>query len=185
MRNSHLLAGILAPIVGLGGVFAAIAINRSWWRLTENAISDMGRVGLKYNWVMNASLVLAALLGIYYATWLIKRSRNALERAGIVIFAIGLAFLAAIGIFPEGTSPHHYVSWAFFLTASLGLLIAGAGMGIAGNREILYSTIAIFALAWILALWAMRTFKGVAIPEFIGVIGITAWHYLVMWRVAS
>lgn len=185
MRDSHFLAGLLAPVVGLGGVLAAIFINRDWWRLTENAISDMGRIGLRYNWVMNASLILAALLGIYYATWRAGKSRNPVEKAGVIIFAVGLVFLAAVGAFPEGTSPHYYVSWAFFTTTSLGMLIAGIGLYLEGQRAFGAATFLLFAVAWALALWAKGHFRGVAVAEFVGVFAIVCWHYAALWRVES
>ncbi|ASJ00317.1 DUF998 domain-containing protein [Thermococcus gorgonarius] len=183
MRRSQFWAGLIAPLIAYSGILTAIYVNRSWWRLTDNAISDLGKVGLQHNWLLNVPLVLTAVLAIYYAAGLLEKARNKVEKVGIWVLVAGFVFLALIGIFPEGTSPHYYVSWGFFLTAGFGLLIAGVGMGIAGDRKILYFTVALFVLAWILAIWAMRTFKGVAIPEFIGAIAITVWHYAILLKV--
>ncbi|WP_367883411.1 hypothetical protein [Thermococcus peptonophilus] len=47
----------------------------------------------------------------------------------------------------------------------------------------LYFTVVLFVLAWVLAIWAMRTFKGVAIPEFIGALAVTVWHYAVLSKI--
>jgi len=180
MKRNQLLAGILAPVVALTGIGVAIFINRSWWTLTGNAISDLGRVGLPHNWVLNTAFVISALLGIYYAVGLLGESRNRIEKAGICIFAVGLGFLAMIGIFPEGTGPHYYVSWAFFITASIGFLITGVGFWAAGERNAFLFTSALFVTGWCLALWAHGHFKGVAVAEFIGAFTISLWYYATM-----
>jgi len=182
MRKSQLLAGIFAPIVALTGIGTAIFINRSWWRLTQNAISDLGRLGLHHNWVLNVSLVVSAVLGIYYSYGLMKETRNVVERVGIGTFILGLVFLALIGIFPEGTSPHYYVSWGFFIFASLGFLVAGIGMGLSGEKGLALFSVALFAVGWTLALWAKNSFPGIAPAEFVGVFGVISWHYTVMWK---
>ena len=185
MRQSQIWAGLIAPLIAYSGILTAIYVNRSWWRLTDNAISDLGKVGLQYNWLLNIPLILTAVLTIYYAVGMLGRARNKVEKAGILAMIAGFVFLALIGIFPEGTSPHYYVSWGFFLTTGVGLLMVGVGMGIEGDRKILYFTVTLFILAWILAIWAMRTFKGVAIPEFIGAIAMTIWYCAVFSRIAS
>ena len=180
MRRSHLIAGFLSPVVGLSGVFVAIVIHRSWWRVTENAISDLGRVGLSYNWVMNLGLILSAVLGLYYVSGLWRELKGTLQRIGVAVFAVGLVFLAGIGLFPEGTSPHYYVSWGFFVTASLGMLLIGIGLYTSGKRSFGVLTFLLFAGGWALALWAKTHFRGVAVAEFVGVFGIVIWHYALL-----
>ncbi len=182
MKKSQLYAGILAPVVALAGIGVAVSLIRSWWHLAENAISDLGRLGLRYNWVLNVSLVISALLAIYYAIGLLGEVKNLIEKAGIVIFIVGLGFLALIGIFPEGTSPHYYVSWGFFVFSSLGLLIAGIGIGLSGEKGLAVFTVALFITGWVLATWARNHFAGVAPAEFVGVFGIVAWHYTLIWK---
>ncbi len=185
MRRSQLYAGFLAPIVAFCGIGVAVYVNRSWWRLTDNAISDLGKLGLPHNWVLNGSLIATAVLGIYYATGLLERSRNGVERAGVWIFITGLAFLAAIGLFPEGTSPHYYVSWAFFITAGLGFLIAGIGALSSGDRSFGWFSVALFLTGWALATWAKAHFRGVAAAELIGAVTIALWHYSMLLKVAK
>ncbi|WP_367884320.1 hypothetical protein [Thermococcus sp. JCM 11816] len=46
MKRSQLWAGLIAPLVAYSGILTAIYVNRSWWRLTDNAISDLGKLGL-------------------------------------------------------------------------------------------------------------------------------------------
>ncbi|WP_456321903.1 DUF998 domain-containing protein [Palaeococcus sp. (in: euryarchaeotes)] len=182
LRRSQRLAGICAPLIGLGGIFVAIIINRSWWSITDNAISDLGRVSLPYNWIMNISLIIAALLGIYYATALFEGMNN-IGKLGIGIFIMGLAFLGLIGIFPEGTGPHYHVSVGFFVSCSVGMLIAGIGFYIEGDKPFGSFTTLLFIIGWLLAFLAMRRFRGVAIPEFIGIFIIVGWHYMLYVKI--
>ena len=182
MRKGQLLAGILAPQIALAGIGTAIFINRSWWRLTDNAISDLGRLGLPNNWVLNVSLMVSALLAIYYAVGLVREVNNTVERTGTGIFILGLISLALIGLFPEGTSPHYYVSWVFFVFSSLGFLVTGVGMGLSGEKGLAVFSIVLFTVGWTLALWAKNNFPGIAPAEFVGVFGIIIWHYTVMWK---
>ncbi len=183
MKRSQQLAGLCAPLIGLGGIFTAIFIHRSWWSLTDNAISDLGKVNLPYNWVMNVPLVVVAVLGIYYALGLFKEAKHPTMKLGIWIFILGLMFLAGIGIFPEGTSLHYYVSWGFFITASFGMLVAGVGLYLGGEKQLGIITAIIFVFGWILGLWAMKVFRGVAFSEFIGIFGIITWHYMVFAKI--
>ena len=182
MRKGQLLAGILAPQIALAGIGTAIFINRSWWRLTDNAISDLGRLGLPNNWVLNVSLIVSALLAIYYAVGLVREVNNTIERTGTGIFILGLIFLALIGLFPEGTGPHYYVSWGFFIFTSIGFLVTGVGMGLSGEKGLAVFSIVLFTVGWTLALWAKNSFPGIAPAEFVGVFGIIIWHYTVMWK---
>ncbi|NJE31439.1 DUF998 domain-containing protein [Thermococcus sp. 18S1] len=182
MKKSQPWAGILSPPIALGGIGAAIIINRSWWRLTDNAISDLGKVGLPYSGVMNVPLFISAVLAIYYAVGLFREVKNPLSKLGIGVFIIGLAFLAGIAVFPEGTEPHYHVSWGFFLAGSVGYLIAGAGLWLEGLRKFGAFTALLFTAEVLLARWAFETFTGVAIAEFIGIFAMTIWHYALLWE---
>ncbi|MCD6371973.1 MAG: DUF998 domain-containing protein [Thermococcus sp.] len=177
MKKSQLWAGILSPPIALGGIGAAIIINRSWWRLTDNAISDLGKVGLAYNWVMNTPLLISAMLAIYYVLGLFGELKNTVSKIGAGVFIAGLVFLAGIAVFPEGTSPHYHVSWGFFICASLGYLTTGIGLWLQGQKKFGAFTTLLFITEVILARWAFNTFKGVAIAEFIGIFAIVTWHY--------
>ncbi|WP_048147995.1 DUF998 domain-containing protein [Palaeococcus ferrophilus] len=185
MRRSQLYAGLTAPLVSFSGIALAILVNRSWWSLTDNAISDLGRVGLPHNWLLNLPLILTALLGIYYAIGLLGEMRNRVEKAGVGVFTLGLVFLALIGAFPEGTSPHYTVSWGFFLFASLGYLIIGLGLWMEGHRNIGTFTVLLFITEVLLTRWAFGTFRGIAIPEFIAALSVVTWHYTTLASVGK
>ncbi|WP_456452296.1 DUF998 domain-containing protein [Thermococcus sp.] len=185
VRKSQLWAGILSPPVALGGIAAAIFINRSWWRITNNAISDLGKAGLPHSWVMNVPLFISSILAIYYTLGLFEEVKNTISKLGIGIFILGLTFLAGIAAFPEGTEPHYYVSWGFFTSGSLGFLITGIGLGLEGRQRFGVFTGVLFAVEVILARWAMERFNGVAIAEFTGVFAMLIWHYALLWTKAA
>ncbi|WP_199920049.1 hypothetical protein [Thermococcus piezophilus] len=50
--------------------------------------------------------------------------------------------------FPEGTCPHYPLSCGFLHNSERGMILMG----------------------WLLAVWAMKTFRGIAIPKFIDVL---------------
>ena len=183
MRRDQLYAGVVAPLIGFFGMGTAAYINRSWWSVTDNAISDLGKVGLPYNWVLNVSLVLTALLGVYYTAGLFPLLKNSVEKAGIAVFSLGLVFLALIGLFPEGTSPHYTVSWGFFIFGSIGYLTAGLGIWLEGNRGIGILTVSLFIVEVALAKWAFDAFPGVAIAELVGALAIVVWHYAALFTI--
>jgi len=182
MRKNQLWAGIASPIIALSGIAVAIIINRSWWSLTDNAISDLGKVGLPHSWVMNVPLLISAILAIYYALGLLKEMKNPVSKLGVLVFILGLFFLAGIAIFPEGTGPHYEVSWGFFLAGSIGFLIAGVGIGFEGDKKFGIFTVIVFTIEAVLTKWAFNTFRGVAIAEFIGILTIAIWHYTLLWN---
>ncbi|ASJ04807.1 DUF998 domain-containing protein [Thermococcus barossii] len=181
MRKSQLWAGITSPIIALSGIAAAIIINRSWWSLTDNAISDLGKVGLPHSWVMNVPLLISAILAIYYALGLLGEMKNPVSKLGVLVFILGLFFLAGIAVFPEGTEPHYEVSWGFFLAGSIGFLTTGLGLGLEGHRMFVAFTVLLFITEVLLARWAFGAFSSVAIAEFIGIFAILTWHYMLMW----
>lgn len=178
------LAGILAPVMAFLGITLAVNVHSGWFSWKNNAISDLGRIGLEKNYILNFSLIIAGILGLIYAYGMYKETKGVLKKIGVGIFTAGLISLILIGAFPEGTSPHYYVSWGFYILASTGILVYGTDE----IRKEKTKTFGIFSLldvftAWILGIWAIKTFKGAAIPELIGAVAIALWVYiLIFWR---
>jgi hypothetical membrane protein len=185
MRRSQVYAGLITPLVAFTGIVTAAYINRSWWRLTENAISDLGKLGLPHNWILNLSLIATALLAIYYALGLLKLAENDVEKAGVWVFIFGLIFLAMIGLFPEGTTPHYYVSWAFFIVSAMGIAVTGVGFLLSGRERLGQLSEILVVVGASLALWAKAHYTGVAIAELIGALTIVTWHYAVLFSLIN
>jgi len=125
MKRKYLCAELLAPLVGLSGVTLTVIIHSSWFSFQNNAISDLGRLGLEKNYILNMSLILAGFLSVFFAYGLLKESGSVLKKLGTCVLAAGLVSLILIGVFPEGTPPHNNVSLGFFLLTGFGILIIG------------------------------------------------------------
>ncbi len=183
--RSYRLSGLLSPVVSLIGIPLAIYFNRSWFSLTDNAISDLGNIyhpWVSHPYVLSITLIFSALLGMHYILGLMRGWRNKVSRVGGGVMFFCMLSLLHIGVFPEGTWPHYYVSWGFFLLGSFGMFIIGiAALFKREARKFGIITIFIFLIAWLLAIWALHTFKGVAIAELIGAITLSLWIYLTIF----
>ncbi len=177
----------MAPWIGYAFILLAIYLNRSWWSITDNAISDLGNIyhpWVNCPWVLSTGLIIAGL-GMSYFAYGLSKEFSGVARWGVFIFFTGMIFLTLIGVFPEGTPPHWYVSWAFFLIGSFGVLVTGIGLLLKYTRVIGAFSIALYILGWAVALWALNTFKGVAIAEFSGSLIMFVWTYVIifwLWR---
>ncbi|AEC51693.1 hypothetical protein PNA2_0777 [Pyrococcus sp. NA2] len=163
--------GIVGPVISLSGVLASYLIHRDWWSITRNAISDLGKIGLPYNWVMNYSLIIGGICLTLYGIWKVKEG---IGKIGWALYTIGAIFLILIGIFPEGTGPHYEVSWGFFISMFLSIFFLSLATIKIG--------ILIFIGGSLLAIWALKSFEGVAVAESISVLSFLVWHYLTVVR---
>ncbi|AGB04478.1 putative membrane protein [Aciduliprofundum sp. MAR08-339] len=185
MERKYLYSGLISPIIGFLFIGIAIYLNSSWWRITDNAISDLGNIyhsWVNYPWVLSAGLIIGGL-GMTYFSYGLQKEFEGVAKWGIYVYLLGMIFLTLIGVFPEGTPPHWYVSWAFFLTASFGILVGGVGFLLRYSRKMGMFSIALYVISWVLAVWVLRTFKGVAIAEFMGAITLFIWSYTtIFWN---
>ncbi len=179
--KKYIITGFLGPIIAFSGIIAAAVINRDWWSITDNAISDMGHVGLPYNYVLNISLIIAGIL-TFHSTWFLKdRMKSHVSKGGFYFFMFAIACLALIGVFPEGTKLHGPVSYTFFYGGTIALLIVGSGIFFEGEKKIGATMIGIILVEIALAEWAQFAFKGVAISEIIAALGIVSSYYLTIY----
>jgi len=169
------ILGIIGPGISVGGILISYLIHRDWWGITENAISDLGRIGLPYNWVMNISLILGSVCLIIYGAWRFKKSKD----IGWLLYMLGSVFLGLIGIFPEGTNLHYEVSWGFFVSMFLAILLLSISFLIRGNKLGIVGLM-LFLLGVPLALWSLKKFEGVAVAETISIVVFLIWHYLML-----
>ncbi|ASJ15816.1 hypothetical protein A3L04_01370 [Thermococcus chitonophagus] len=171
----------IGPVISVGGVLLSYLIHRDWWRITKNAISDLGKVGLPYNWVMNVSLIIGALLLMIFSASMIVKSEKLQWKISFGVYLLGMFFLALVGIFPEGTSPHYEVSWGFFIFTFLAVLATSISLLLEGDKTGIFGLV-VFVVGAALSLWALHRFEGVAVAETIGVIAFLVWHYTLLKR---
>jgi hypothetical membrane protein len=180
-------SGIVAPIVAFVCILTAIASypQFSW---TNNALSDLGVApGITaslFNFGLLASGILAfnfAIFGLYSYF-----GKSWVGKIGSVVFAAATLALIAISVFNEHFSPTHYlVSVAFFTLAPIALFILTVAFWICRMRGLAGFTVAVgivAALPWLL-LFGYNYVPGVAIPEFLSGLAVSAWAIVLGIRI--
>jgi len=125
---------------------SSMAVNR-WFNPLKGAFSDLGSAAATDPWIFNCGLVLSALFVGAFSLALIRASRNRLETVGGGFLLVAALFLVMIGIFHEGTYPHDFVSYWFFVQADLAIGTIGAGRLLARERG-KGSFLTAWSLAW-------------------------------------
>ncbi|GAB6148611.1 DUF998 domain-containing protein [Stetteria hydrogenophila] len=122
------LLGPVAAVTAWVVIAAAWAVNRDWFVFTRNAFSDLGGEGARHPWLFNYGLVATGVLVAAFSACPYSLARDKLEVLGAGLLQVAGVFLALIGLFPEGTRPHAFVSVWFFIQmdAALAVLAAGA-----------------------------------------------------------
>ncbi|MEM1626015.1 MAG: DUF998 domain-containing protein [Sulfolobaceae archaeon] len=127
--------GIVSLILAWIIILTSIYLN-PWFIFTKNAFSDLGSKYANYYYLYNFGLVIVSILGFIYACYLAYISRNKIETIGSAFVMVAMVFLALIGIFPEGTYPHLFVSFWFFTQFAIAILTWGIGIFIEGDGKI-------------------------------------------------
>lgn len=180
-RKIMLSLGILGPLIGLSSIFISICLH-PWFSLTENAISDLGALNIKYNYILNYGLVTTGVLGFIYFLGLSNYIENWIWRLGIAITLLADIFLILIGVFPEGTPPHYPVSIGFFSIFAIALFTSSTALILKKNM-IGWIFFIIDVIGVILGYLSLNIFNGAAVAEFIGIVIIVSWIYMTIYLV--
>ncbi len=175
--KKEIILGYVGPLIAIIGIAISAIINRSWWSLTNNAISDMGAVGVPYNYVLNISFMISSVVTMSSIGICIKEENKKIIKLALGLFALSILNLFLIGTFPEGTEFHGFVSKMFFYVGTISLLTAGLGMAYFRIKEG-YIIITIILIEILLGEMALHYFRGIAIAEIIAAIGIIASYYI-------
>jgi hypothetical membrane protein len=106
-------------------LFLAAAIIYGNYSPVSNYLSDLG-VG-KTAAFFNSGVIIAGLVGIFFAYELTKLFKNR-GRIGGVLAAIAFLFLALVGIFTEESPLHLFVASIFFVLAAVSIIMIGIEM---------------------------------------------------------
>ncbi len=117
----------MALAVGWLTIIISVSIN-PWFSLARNALSDLGAVGRETAWVFNSGLMVAGIIAALYSIYLIGVARDKLEVLASTIFLASSIHLILTGAFPEGTYPHLFASYWFFISAGIAVLLFGAAL---------------------------------------------------------
>ncbi|WP_449463064.1 DUF998 domain-containing protein [Tardisphaera miroshnichenkoae] len=127
------LSGAVTVALPWVSIALSMAVNR-WFNPLKGAFSDLGSSAAIHPWIFNYGLVISALFVAAFSLALIRLSRNRLETVGGAFLLVAAFFLAMIGIFHEGTYPHDFVSYWFFVQADLAVGTLGAGRLLAHEK---------------------------------------------------
>ena len=170
------ISGVLAPIIAFSCILTAISTAKefSW---TENALSDLGVQEGVTATVFNCGLITAGILGLIFALGLfVFLRRSLLGKTGSFLFILDTLFLACIGVFPENAEPahiHFYFSVLFFVFFPISAFVSTATFIQMGRKKLGLFTILIALISAFV--WTIPFGKGVAIPETITALSVSAW----------
>ena len=171
--------GIIAPVLAFTCILLSI-VSYPKFSWTNNALSDLGVVPGVTGPLFNFGLYASGLLGLNFAMLgLFSYFRKSLVgEVGALAFAATTLSLIGIGIFNKSFSGTHYAfSVAFFVLAPISLFIISAAFALAKEKWLSIFTVLIgvvAALPWVL-LFALNYVPGVAIPETISGLAVSAW----------
>ena len=171
--------GVIALSVGWITIILAINVN-PWFSLARNALSDLGAIGRENAWIFNSGLILAGIIAALYSIYLIASSRGKLEILASTIFLMSSIHLILIGAFPEGTYPHLFVSYWFFLSAGLAVLLFGAAMLVKRDLALGTSLVIISVIGFAGA--ALIPWPSLGAVEVFAIILLSIWAMLMLRR---
>ena len=164
--------GIIMPFVFLTSILFAMFYS-PWFKWTNNALSDLGSVGISAI-IFNNGLILTGFFALIFSIGIIRLLSMKIGGYLIAISSVALIF---VGIFPVTIFDIHFIASAiFFISMTIGLLIIGITMKYIhfdknmGNAAITISIIAFFSPI------CLYFFNGIAIPEMIICFFIFLWY---------
>lgn len=176
-------SGAAAVLVTMAAILLATLVSPAFaW--TGNALSDLGVTGTAAGTgttvlLFNGGLIAGGVLGLVFAVAL-ARTRPTL--AGSVVgglFALTMALMGLVGVFPEDTDLHFPVAVGFYLLLSLSLWVDGALSFREGWRSRAVAGLGLGAvnlLGWLV--WGVTGSvrrPGLAVPEIVGALALSAW----------
>ena len=177
--------GVFTPAVAFTFIALSIESNPqfSW---TNNALSDLGIIPDVTSTLFNFSLYVSGLMALWFAIGLYSYlNKNVIGKIGAIIFAGASLALEGIGWAPENIHPLHYIfSVAFFSLMPIALLvIAVYFLSTRENNPAIFTfLIAILAATPWALYFVIHYVPGVAIPELLSALAVSAWAIVIGWR---
>lgn len=182
MSATHRIARLFFNLGLVGLAYAwiliiAAAMFNPWFRFTANAFSDLGSASANVPWFFNYGMISVGTLICLYSWSLVVIAENKTESTGGVFFLVSGGFLILIGYFHEGTYPHLFVSYWFFIQSALAIIAWGAGMLFAGRMRS-GTTVLLLGLISPVA-GALIHWPSTAVLEAFGIVVIDIWTAIV------
>lgn len=171
------VSGIALPV--LFGIVLTVAISLNpWFSFYRNALSDLGSLKVPTRYVFNCGLILMGLFGIPFSLATVRY----FESTAMHIFTVAMAFLIAVGIFPEEYGKVHSIPAVLLYVFSLAGIFY-AGILLKKRGELWFSTVSIAGSVITFVLMVLTVGKtGLAIPEMIGAVFILSWIVIISYK---
>lgn len=176
-RKLFRLTGLTVAVFAWIAVLLSVHYN-PWFVFTKHAFSDLGGPGAENPWIFNYGPIITGVLALLHSFALIKGATNKVESVGGAFMFIAGIFLALIGVYPSGTTPHNFVSVWFFVQTDLAITTWGIGLLLRGRKAFGLVSIAMGILGPLVAL-AIK-WPSTAILEAYGIAIIDAWVVLML-----
>jgi hypothetical membrane protein len=191
------LGGLIGPLVFVVA-FTVAGLLRPGYSPIDQTVSDLGIGG--NDWIVNGAVVLVGLSLVGFAIAFYRAvkpwSGARITIAAVALLAaVGVGFAAA-GIVPETNRLHYAGALLFFVSAPVGLLIAGLALrrrpvwGGWARLTLLMSLVTVILIA--LTFYTFSFYKTSSGPEMIGQFGglmerivfveVLAWYAASGWR---
>jgi len=172
--------GVLALAVGWITITISIMLN-PWFSIMNNALSDLGALGLKHAWVFNLGLTISGFFAVLYSIYLLWATKSKLEALASSIFFLSAVHLILIAAFPEGTYPHLLVSFEFFILSGISILVFGIALMVQGNPRFGLTFSLLSAVGFISA--ALAPWPSTGSLEVFAIILMSVWAALMLKHV--
>mgnify|MGYP006275243793 FL=1 len=194
------LSGTAAPVVSFGSILLATVLA-PWFSWAGDALSDLGVPATSaVAPLFNYGLVVGGLLAVPYglALWADAGSRSASPNSRLrdrlagqvvaVLFSASALSMALVGVFPiparlsvGGTTlePHFLVAVGFYLGLTATLAVDGLRRLRKSAGQVALSLAAVHVGYWVAWGQGLRLGPGLAIPETVGALALTAWLWAV------
>ncbi len=124
-------AGFLYEPIFLVILLISLFLN-PWFNFRNNALSDLGALGVPYAWVFNTGLIATGVLGSLFSWEFLRHMHEPLNIYGYGLLISSVLFIL-VGIFPENAdytvygsiSFHHFFAYSGFFVASVTILLFG------------------------------------------------------------
>lgn len=168
------LSGVLSPLASLGLIMAAVARSpRFNWHY--DALSDLG-VGPTAA-LFNSALIGGGALNVIAAVGLLAwLGPDWLTRTGTALLVLGAVAVGLTGVITTDYGAlHNAIAATYFLLTPLGCLAVAAAFAV--RRLWLHGALTGSAGAAALVAALLTPHQGIAVPEMLAVLILSAWAY--------
>lgn len=173
MNEIERLAGGVAPLVAIGGILLAAALDPAFsW--TGDALSALG-VRPASAWAFNGGVMVGGALALVYTVGLFRTATAAVHRAIAGCFGLAALSLMGVGAFVAGHPLHWPAALGFYGLFTLAFLLDGLARRGSRTGRITLALVALHVTIWVSWLAGVWPGEGVALPEFAGALLVPVW----------